>query len=130
MSEHHTEVISRRVDGHLWRRCRTLLALLTVGVMGATGALAMSHRANYPPKPPGPGCGWGNLKGDLRTPPTFVLAFDKDFNVQGFFGPGGRVPKSDPTGTPVEAATVDLSRFGTSTVYCYKIDGKRECIEI
>jgi hypothetical protein len=34
MSGQRTEVISRRLDGHFRRRCRSLLALLAVGVVG------------------------------------------------------------------------------------------------
>jgi hypothetical protein len=129
MSEKRTEVINRQGDRHFWRHCRSLLALLAVGVMGAGGALAVG-RANHPPQMPGGGCGWGNLKGALATPPKFVLALDGDFNIQGFFAPGspGSPKNSPPDKSP--DAVIELTKFGSATIYCYKIDGKRECIEI
>jgi hypothetical protein len=90
----------------------------------------MSHRVNYPPQTPGGNCGWGNLKGDLMSAPAFVLAFDGDFNVQGFFRPGTPGSPKDKPDDKAPDATVELTKFGTATVYCYKIDGKRECIEL
>ena len=71
---------------------------------------------------------WPALQGDLMTPPAFVLAFDKDFNVQGFFRPGGGgVPKTLPP--PIAGETMTLEKHGSATVYCYTIAGQRRCIE-
>ena len=114
-----------------WQRWRELAAALAIGIFGTSAALAID---NLPPQapnqaPPGPTCQWPALQGGLMTPPVFVLAFDKDFNIQGFFRPGGPgMPKDPPpSGTPDQ--TVFLEKHGSATTYCYTIDGKRKCIE-
>jgi hypothetical protein len=86
----------------------------------------MSHRENYPPQE----FGWDALRGDLASAPVFILAFDQEFNVQGVFGPDGEPLKDMPDEKELPDAVVELTKFGTATIYCYKIDGKRECIEI
>ena len=110
-----------------WQRWGQLAAAFTIGIFDASAALAID---NHPPKVlphqgPGPTCQWPALKGDLMTPPAFVLAFDKDFNVQGFYRPGAGAGKAPPQVPEV----MILEKEGSATTYCYTIDGKRECIE-
>lgn len=103
-----------------------VLSLALAGTIGAGAALgAAAMRDSYTPKPPGPGCGWGNLQGDLQGPPKLVLAFDEDLNVQGFFGPGGGVG-SKPTTSPIEQLSVGIDKYNPK--YCYKVGGVEHCV--
>ena len=129
MSENRSDPTDGQVSRRYWRRCRPLAALLAVGIVSAGTALAVD-RSNHSPRIPGGGCRWDNLKGDLAGAPKFVLALDGDFNVQGFYQSGGRGAPKDPPPEKAPDAVIELTKFGTATIYCYKINGKRECIEI
>jgi hypothetical protein len=111
-----------------WRLCRQLAAVLAFGIFGAGAALAIS---NHAAQAPGAGCGWGNLTGNLGTPPKFALAFDVNFNMQPFFksGAGSTIPQASwPPPKPTPDATVLLETHHTNShVKCVIIDGQREC---
>lgn len=109
-----------------WRRYGGL-SVLAVGVVGGAILTTLAAGAVYAPKPPGGGCGWGNLKGDLPRAPELVLAFDRDLNVQGFHRPGGG-PAGSPGKDDALQGTVDVQvdRYNPKT--CYKIGGVEYCV--
>lgn len=110
-----------------WKRWGGLVSVLAVGMVSGAAimtALAQPAATVYPPVPPGSGCGWGNLKGGLQTPPKLVLAFDQDLNVQGFFGPGGGVGKGG--GTLKQSLDVEVEKYNPE--WCYKINQVEHCV--
>jgi hypothetical protein len=128
MSDNRNHPLDGKTGRRSWKRCRQLAALLAVGFSSAGAALAVE---NLPAQEPGDTCGWDALQGASKTPPEFVLAFDGDLNVQGLYRPGARtVPENDVPSEKAPDAEVYLEKHGSATVYCWKVDGKRECIEV
>jgi hypothetical protein len=132
MSDSRDHVLSSTTDRldrpqGSWKYKRCLLFIVAAGVVGA-GAVMTTWAAGgavHGAKPTG--CGWGELKGDLNGPAKLVLSFDRDLNVQGFFGPSGSGGATEGSGG--ESVTVTVSRYGSASTYCYKVGTGVECIQ-
>jgi len=120
----------RKRQGLRWRQL-ALLSTFAIGIVGVGIAIGQAAPGTvYDPMAPGSGCAWGQLKGNLPSAPTLVLAFDKDLNVQGFHRPGAG-PADVPKESPEERAsgiTLDVL-VSHHNPTCYTIGGQERCVQ-
>jgi len=132
MSDNHTEFCNRAGQevkprqGLRWRQL-ALLSAFAIGMLGV--GVVLGHPGHQPPwlhSQPGPASCWGNLQGNLSSLPDFVLAVDRNLNVQLFERPGA-VRVSRPAGNADVTRTATLTRYNATQRGCYTMGGQDVC---